>query len=177
LFPEASPSLLGFVCTLPQKPALPLSTLLSAEMEPDELDLLQKLLAFDPAERLSVHAALEHEFVADYHDGADEPFWPPFVDPLSNDASRHALVQNPSLYSPNIAIKGSSTGSLTIPDLLNMSGSVGTVETASSSACPPTLLPPREPLEHWNDMLQRAVMAVRSDNCAEVIISQRASLM
>ena len=40
---------------------------------PPALDLLDKLLAFDPARRISVDEALAHPYVADYADAADEP--------------------------------------------------------------------------------------------------------
>jgi hypothetical protein len=37
------------------------------------LDLLEKLLRFDPAERISVAEALKHPYLAPYHDETDEP--------------------------------------------------------------------------------------------------------
>lgn len=37
------------------------------------LDLLAKLLIFDPAKRISVVEALEHPYLASYHDESDEP--------------------------------------------------------------------------------------------------------
>ena len=40
---------------------------------PDGLDLLRRLLAFDPAARLSAAAALAHPYVAAFHCPADEP--------------------------------------------------------------------------------------------------------
>lgn len=40
------------------------------------LDLLAKLLIFDPARRISVVEALEHPYLASYHDESDEPSCP-----------------------------------------------------------------------------------------------------
>jgi len=37
------------------------------------LDLLERLLAFDPAERITVEDALEHPYLAIWHDPNDEP--------------------------------------------------------------------------------------------------------
>ena len=36
------------------------------------LNLLEKLLAFDPVERITVEEALSHEYLAAYHDADDE---------------------------------------------------------------------------------------------------------
>ena len=40
------------------------------------LDLLEKMLAFDPSERITVPEALEHPWLAAYHDESDEPDCP-----------------------------------------------------------------------------------------------------
>jgi len=40
---------------------------------PDALDLLQKLLQFNPNKRITAEQALEHSFVAQFHNPADEP--------------------------------------------------------------------------------------------------------
>jgi mitogen-activated protein kinase 7 len=37
------------------------------------VDLLEKLLRFDPGDRISVEEALEHEYVKAYHESEDEP--------------------------------------------------------------------------------------------------------
>lgn len=43
---------------------------------PTAIDLLSKMLTFDPATRISVPEALEHPWLASYHDVADEPECP-----------------------------------------------------------------------------------------------------
>jgi mitogen-activated protein kinase 7 len=40
------------------------------------LDLLERLLAFDPAERITVEEALEHPYLSIWHDPNDEPDCP-----------------------------------------------------------------------------------------------------
>lgn len=42
------------------------------------VDLMLKLLTFDPEERLSAEEALAHPFLAELHDPADEPAGEPF---------------------------------------------------------------------------------------------------
>lgn len=47
---------------------------------PDALDLLDRMLAFDPSRRISVEEALEHPYLAIWHDASDEPDCPiPFT--------------------------------------------------------------------------------------------------
>lgn len=43
---------------------------------PDALDLLDAMLAFDPSRRISVEAALEHPYLQIWHDASDEPICP-----------------------------------------------------------------------------------------------------
>jgi mitogen-activated protein kinase 7 len=78
LFPHSSPSLLTFVRGLPKLPTMPLTSLMNAVMDGDELDLLQGLLCFVPGTRFNVESALAHPFLGEYHDGNDEPSWPLF---------------------------------------------------------------------------------------------------
>lgn len=44
---------------------------------PLAIDLLEKLLTFNPAKRISVEQALEHPYLRPYHDAEDEPTAPP----------------------------------------------------------------------------------------------------
>lgn len=43
------------------------------QANPDALDLLDKMLAFDPSSRISVEEALEHRYLHIWHDASDEP--------------------------------------------------------------------------------------------------------
>lgn len=46
------------------------------QANPDALDLLDKMLAFDPSSRISVETALEHRYLHIWHDATDEPNCP-----------------------------------------------------------------------------------------------------
>lgn len=47
---------------------------------PDALDLLDRMLAFDPSSRISVEQALEHRYLQIWHDASDEPSCPQTFD-------------------------------------------------------------------------------------------------
>ena len=47
---------------------------------PDALDLLNHMLAFDPSSRISVEEALEHRYLHIWHDASDEPPCPTTFD-------------------------------------------------------------------------------------------------
>ena len=47
---------------------------------PDALDLLDRMLAFDPSRRISVEEALEHRYLSIWHDASDEPSCPTTFD-------------------------------------------------------------------------------------------------
>ena len=53
-------------------PKVPFQRLFS-NANPDALDLLDKMLAFDPSARISVEEALEHRYLHIWHDASDEP--------------------------------------------------------------------------------------------------------
>jgi mitogen-activated protein kinase 7 len=61
-----------YVRTLRYSEPVPLATMLP-DADPQALDLLGQLLAFDPTKRIDVVTALDHPYVAAYHDLDDEP--------------------------------------------------------------------------------------------------------
>ncbi|BEJ11656.1 hypothetical protein CspHIS471_0201160 [Cutaneotrichosporon sp. HIS471] len=62
----------AYLKTLPFNPRVALEDVFP-DAEHDAVDLLGKLLAFDPDERIDVTTALQHPYVGTYHDPADEP--------------------------------------------------------------------------------------------------------
>ncbi|GMG19503.1 unnamed protein product [Ambrosiozyma monospora] len=61
-----------YIRTLPFRQKRPFSELFP-NASPDAIDLLEKLLAFNPKRRLTVEQALEHPYLAFYHEPNDEP--------------------------------------------------------------------------------------------------------
>ncbi len=46
------------------------------DADPLAIDLMEKMLQFDPRKRINVHAALKHPWLAQLHDEAAEPCAP-----------------------------------------------------------------------------------------------------
>ncbi|EPY52684.1 CMGC/MAPK/P38 protein kinase Sty1 [Schizosaccharomyces cryophilus OY26] len=67
-----SKNTLRFVQSLPKKEKVPFSEKFK-NTDPAAVDLLEKMLVFDPRKRISAADALAHEYLAPYHDPTDEP--------------------------------------------------------------------------------------------------------
>jgi serine/threonine protein kinase len=67
-----SPRAQDYIRSLPIKPRIPFQTLYP-HANPLALDLLGKMLCFDPAKRISCEEALNHPYLQVWHDPADEP--------------------------------------------------------------------------------------------------------
>lgn len=74
-----SPRAQDYVRNLPYMAKIPFSSLFRLA-NPDALDLLDRMLAFDPSERISVEEALEHRYLHIWHDASDEPNCPQTFD-------------------------------------------------------------------------------------------------
>jgi mitogen-activated protein kinase 7 len=74
-----SPRAQEYVRNLPFMPKVPFQRLFP-NANPDALDLLDRMLAFDPSSRISVEEALEHPYLAIWHDASDEPSCPTTFD-------------------------------------------------------------------------------------------------
>ncbi|KAF2399500.1 mitogen-activated protein kinase [Trichodelitschia bisporula] len=70
-----SPRAQEYVRNLPFMPKIHFASLFRGA-NPDALDLLDKMLAFDPSARISVESALEHRYLTIWHDASDEPVCP-----------------------------------------------------------------------------------------------------
>ncbi|KZO96098.1 CMGC/MAPK/ERK protein kinase [Calocera viscosa TUFC12733] len=67
-----SPRAQDYIRSLPIKPRIPFQSLYP-HANPLAIDLLAQMLCFDPAKRISCEKALEHPYLAVWHDTADEP--------------------------------------------------------------------------------------------------------
>jgi len=76
---------LRFVQSLPKRERQPLSKKF-ANADPLAVDLLEKMLVFDPRTRVSAGDALSHEYLSPYHDPTDEPVAEEKFDWSFNDA-------------------------------------------------------------------------------------------
>ncbi|WVF73096.1 hypothetical protein IAT40_007915 [Kwoniella sp. CBS 6097] len=65
----------AYIKSLPFMEEQDFSTLFP-DADPDAIDLLSQLLAFDPSQRIDVITALSHPYLASYHDPTDEPSCP-----------------------------------------------------------------------------------------------------
>src|SRR4051812_10448816 len=74
-----SPRAQDYVRNLPFMPKIPFQSLFR-NANPDALDLLDRMLAFDPSSRISVEEALEHRYLQIWHDASDEPSCPTTFD-------------------------------------------------------------------------------------------------
>lgn len=74
-----SPRAQEYVRNLPYMPKIPFQRLFP-NANPDALDLLDRMLAFDPTSRISVEEALEHPYLHIWHDASDEPTCPSTFD-------------------------------------------------------------------------------------------------
>jgi p38 MAP kinase len=80
-----SENTLRFVQNLPKRERIPFSQRF-AEQEPQAIDLLEKMLVFDPRKRITATEALAHPYLSPYHDPSDEPAAPEKFDWSFNDA-------------------------------------------------------------------------------------------
>jgi mitogen-activated protein kinase 7 len=74
-----SPRAQEYVRNLPFMHKIPFQRLFPTA-NPDALDLLDRMLAFDPSQRISVEEALEHRYLQIWHDASDEPSCPTTFD-------------------------------------------------------------------------------------------------
>lgn len=74
---KGSEKAIKYMKRLPPKPGKPLESLFP-DASPEAIDLLNKMLEFDPDRRITVESALEHPYMAGMHDPEDEPTAPPF---------------------------------------------------------------------------------------------------
>ncbi|KAF8311805.1 CMGC/MAPK/P38 protein kinase [Cantharellus anzutake] len=94
----ASENTLRFVQSLPKRERVPFRNKFKNTDE-DALDLLEKMLVFDPHKRINATEALSHSYVAPYHDPTDEPVAAEPFDWSFNDADLPVDTWKVMMYS------------------------------------------------------------------------------
>lgn len=93
-----SENTLRFVQSLPKRERIPFSQKFRGA-DPAALDLLEKMLVFDPRKRIDATQSLAHEYLAPYHDPTDEPVAPEPFDWSFNDADLPVDTWKVMMYS------------------------------------------------------------------------------
>uniref|UniRef100_A0A665U0K1 Mitogen-activated protein kinase 15 n=1 Tax=Echeneis naucrates TaxID=173247 RepID=A0A665U0K1_ECHNA len=89
------------------KPQVPLEDLFQASVPPDALDLLRGLLVFNPDKRLTAEQALEHPYVARFHNPAKEPAVNyDVVLPVDDDVQLSVVQYRNKLYEDTVCANG-----------------------------------------------------------------------
>ncbi|SMN21632.1 similar to Saccharomyces cerevisiae YLR113W HOG1 Mitogen-activated protein kinase involved in osmoregulation [Maudiozyma saulgeensis] len=93
-----SENTLKFVTSLPHRDPVSFSQRFK-NVEPDAVDLLEKMLVFDPKKRITAADALSHPYLAPYHDPTDEPVADAKFDWHFNDADLPVDTWRVMMYS------------------------------------------------------------------------------
>ncbi|KAM9738203.1 mitogen-activated protein kinase 15 [Menidia menidia] len=97
------------------KPQVPLEDLLQPSVPRDALDLLSRLLVFNPDKRLTAEQALQHPYVSRFHNPAKEPaLRHDVVLPVDDDVQLSVIQYRNKLYEM-ILEKRTNQGILTLP--------------------------------------------------------------
>lgn len=88
-----NPKARAYLRQLPFMPAIPLKRLFPTA-NPLAIDLLQRMLQFDPKNRCTVEQALSHPYLASLHDPRDEPVCPyPFSFGVNLERARPEMIK------------------------------------------------------------------------------------
>ncbi|KAB1226105.1 Mitogen-activated protein kinase 3 [Morella rubra] len=97
-----------YINQLPQHPRQPLARVFP-HVNPLAIDLMEKMLTFDPAKRITVEESLAHPYFARLHDIADEPVCPEAFSfdfeqqPLDEEQMKDMIYQEALAFNPHYA--------------------------------------------------------------------------
>ncbi|KAJ2847933.1 MAPK protein hog1 [Coemansia brasiliensis] len=124
-----SENTLRFVQTLPRREPVPFSKRFP-NIDPLAVDLLEKMLVFDPRKRITAAEALAHPYLETYHDEADEPVAETVFDWSFNDADLPVEEWKVMMYNEILDFLNVSEGPTTIPHTsASADAAAGTVDT------------------------------------------------
>ncbi|KAJ1800460.1 MAPK protein hog1 [Coemansia sp. RSA 2399] len=126
-----SENTLRFVQSLPHREPVPFRTRFP-NIDPLAVDLLEKMLVFDPRSRITAAEALAHPYLETYHDEADEPVSASMFDWSFNDADLPVEEWKIMMYNEILDFLNVSEGSTAIP--YTAATAVGDISAASGSA-------------------------------------------
>ncbi|KAJ2358621.1 MAPK protein hog1 [Coemansia erecta] len=109
-----SENTLRFVQMLPRREPVPFSTRFPT-IDPMAIDLLEKMLVFDPRKRITAAEALAHPYLETYHDEADEPVAETVFDWSFNDADLPVEEWKVMMYNEILDFLNVSDGPTAVP--------------------------------------------------------------
>ncbi|THH20827.1 hypothetical protein EW146_g577 [Bondarzewia mesenterica] len=109
-----SPRAQDYIRSLPIKPRVPFQQLFP-HANPLAIDLLSKMLNFDPAKRITCEQALEHPYLAVWHDPTDEPVCPSkfdfgFEDEDSIEGMKRLIVEEVNVFRAEVRAHARAAG-------------------------------------------------------------------
>ncbi|KAJ1668569.1 MAPK protein hog1 [Coemansia sp. RSA 1813] len=126
-----SENTLRFVQSLPRREPVPFRTRFP-NIDPLAVDLLEKMLVFDPRRRITAAEALAHPYLETYHDEADEPVADSMFDWSFNDADLPVEEWKIMMYNEILDFLNVSEGSTAIP--YTAATAAGDISAASGTA-------------------------------------------
>lgn len=130
-----SENTLKFVTSLPHRDPISFSERFKT-VEPDAVDLLEKMLVFDPKKRVTAADALAHPYLAPYHDPTDEPVADAKFDWHFNDADLPVDTWRVMMYSEILDFHkiGGSDGQIDISATFDDQVAAATAAAAQAQA-------------------------------------------
>uniref|UniRef100_A0A8C2INK7 Mitogen-activated protein kinase 15 n=1 Tax=Cyprinus carpio TaxID=7962 RepID=A0A8C2INK7_CYPCA len=136
------------------RPQVPIDEILPASVPPDALDLVQRLLVFNPDKRLSAEEALQHPYVSKFHNPAREPSLVyDVILPVDDDVQLSVTQYRNKLYEvsgklPFIIFSSNGTGAAVAKPLSRPEQTHSIPESTSPAVSPSAVKTSYNPITH-----------------------------